>query len=231
MADYDHQGHRERLRNRFIKEGGFENFEEHNVLELLLFYTIPRKDTNELAHRILDHFGSLAAVLDAPYEELIKIKGVSPKTACLFKAILPAARAYNKSKYVTPPRMNDFSDISDYLLGKYIGVTEEMFSIVSLDNRHTVLSLDVIAKGSVDSVSVDSRKVVNMLINKKATNAILVHNHPNGYAVPSGVDLEQTREIVDTLHRIGVTVLDHIIIAENQCVSLRKMSGFKKLFE
>ncbi len=231
MADYDHQGHRERLKNRFLNEGGFENFEEHNVLEYLLFYTIPRKDTNELAHRILDHFGSLAAVFDASVEELTKVEGVSKNTACLFKAIVPAARAYNKSKYVTPPRMNDSSEASDYLLGKYLGVTEEMLSVVGLDNRFAVLSFDIIAKGAVDNVNLDTRKLVNMLLNKGATAAVLAHNHPRGYAAPSTADITTTREIVDTLHRVGVRVIDHIIIAEDRTVSLRNIDGYKNIFD
>lgn len=231
MADYDHQGHRERLKNRFLNEGGFENFEEHNILELLLFYTIPRKDTNELAHRILDRFGSLSAVFDAPLEELTKVDGVSKNTACLFKAIVPAARAYSKSKYVTPPSMSNFAEASEYLLGKYLGVTEEMFAVVSLDNRNAILSFDVVAKGAIDNVNIDTRKMVNMLINNKATSAMLVHNHPSGFAVPSQADLSQTRELVETLYRVGIRVVDHIIVAENRCVSLRNVSGYKNLFD
>lgn len=231
MADYDHQGHRERLKNRFLNEGGFENFEEHNVLEYLLFYTISRKDTNELAHRILDYFGSLSAVFDASVEELTKVEGVSKNTACLFKAIVPAARAYSKSKYVTPPRMNDLSEASDYLLGKYLGVTEEMLSVVGLDNRFAVLSFDVIAKGAVDNVNIDNRKIVNKLLNKGATAIILVHNHPGGYATPSVADISTTRDIVDTLHKVGIRVVDHIIIAENQLLSLRKIKGYQNIFD
>ncbi len=230
MADYDHQGHRVRLKNRLIKEGGFENFEEHNILELLLFYTIPRKDTNEIAHRILDHFGSLAAVLDAPYEELIKCKEISENTAALFKALLPVGRAYNISKYDKPCILNDYSRVSDYLLDKYLGFNEEVLSVISLDNRLTTLSFDIIAKGTLNSVIIDMRKVVNMLINNKATAMIIAHNHPSGFALPSEEDLVQTRNLVTTCAGLGIKVVDHILIAENECVSLSASPSYESLF-
>ena len=230
MAGYDHQGHRVRLKNRFLKEGGFENFEEHNILELLLFYTIPRKDTNEIAHRILDRFGSLASVIDAPYEELIKCEGVSKNTACLLKAVLPLARAYNKSKYDNECILTDHSMVSEYLLGKYIGLDEEMLSVISLDNRFALLSFDIIARGTLDSVIIDMRKVVKMLINNKAASAIIAHNHPSGFALPSTDDLMQTRNLVIACGSIGIKVIDHILIAENECISLSCSPSYKSLF-
>ncbi len=231
MATYDHSGHRARLKKRFIREGGFENFEDHNILEMLLFYTIPRRDTNELAHKILDKFGSLYALFDAPYEELIKTPGISENTACLIKAILPAARAYNYSKYQQVTVLNNMNKVSDYLLGKYAGFSEEVLGLVSMDNCYRALSFDILAKGTIDSVIIDVRKIIETLINNQATMAIIVHNHPSGFAIPSPQDVYQTRKIIAACNSINVSVLDHNLIAHGECISMHSSKEYIKLFD
>lgn len=231
MATYDHSGHRIRLKKRFIREGGFENFEDHNILEMLLFYTIPRKDTNELAHRILDRFGSLHALFDASYEELVKTPGISENTACLIKAILPAARAYNYSKYQQVTILNNMDKVSDYLLGKYAGFSEEVLGLVSMDNCFRALSFDILARGTIDSVILDVRKVIETLIVNQATIAIIVHNHPSGHALPSKEDIYQTRRIISACNSINVSVLDHDLIAGGECISLHSSGMYTGLFD
>ncbi len=231
MSQHDHNGHRLRMKARFLKEKSFENFEPHNILEFLLFFTIPRKDTNELAHSILNHFGSLHAVFDAPYNELLKIKGVGPNTASLIKAIIPMARAYYTDKGKAKIVLDTTNKIVDYLKGRYIGYTEEVLTIISMDNTCRVISFDVVYKGSINTVSADTRRILEILIRTGATTAIIAHNHPGGFALPSPADATATRNIAFACSSIGVRLTDHIIIANDGCVSLKESKDYNYIFD
>lgn len=231
MASYDHAGHRQRLKKRFLNEGSFDNFEAHNILEMLLFYTIPRKDTNELAHRIIDKFGSLSGVLDANYEDLVAFDGISENTACLIKSIVPFARAYYRSKVNKNELLNNMDDVSEYLNRRYLGFKNEVFSVISLDNLNRVLSFDAVAQGGHSSVSAEGRSVVELALKKGASAVILAHNHPGGLALPSGGDISQTRVIISACHSVGIRVLDHIIIACGECVSMRQSKNYRMMFD
>ena len=138
--NHDHSGHRIRLKQRFLKEGNFDKFEPHNILEYLLFNTIPIRDTNDTAHRLLKHFGSLSAVFDAPYSELVKVEGIGPHTATLIKAVLPMARAYSRDKDNVGVILDCTDKYIEFVKEKYIGYNEEVFSIVCMDNSYKVLS-------------------------------------------------------------------------------------------
>lgn len=231
MAGYNHSGHRQRLKKRFLKENSFDNFEPHVILEMLLFYTVPRKDTNELAHRIIDYFSSLSAVFDAPYEALLEFDGITENTACLIKSVVPLSRAYYNDKYNCPMVLNDTSDTADYLLNRYLGYKEEVFGVISLDNKNSVLSFDIVAKGGHGAVVAEARSVVEIIIKTGASAVILAHNHPGGLAIPSGGDISQTRLIISACRSVGVRVCDHIIIAGNDCVSMRSTKAYTPMFD
>lgn len=231
VSNNEHEGHRLRVKERFFKEGGFENFEEHNIIEFLLFYPYPRGDTNERAHHILNHFGSLSALLDAPYSELIKCKEITPNTACLIKTFLPMARAYHRNKYKERETLLDFDKICEYVMGCYTGYEQEVFSVLTLDNRSRLISLDTISKGGLNSVNADVRSTIEVLIRTKASRAILVHNHPNNFALPSIDDIQTTRNIIEASSKIGVHILDHLIIADGTCVSMRSSKDYANMFE
>lgn len=219
-----HEGHRKRMKERFMKSG-LDDFAPHNVLELLLFYSIPRGDTNPIAHRLIDAFGSLSGVFDATPEELMKVSGVGESTAILISMIPQMARKYLEDKADAVNVVGGCGDIGAYLLPKFVGRTNEALMMVSIDNKNKVISCSVVAEGTVDSAKVSRRKVMEEAMKVKATRVILAHNHPRGVAVPSAEDVAMTREIGRLFAQVGIELIDHIIIADDDYVSMAA-SGF-----
>ncbi len=219
-----HEGHRKRMRERFIKSG-LDDFAPHNVLEFLLFYSIPRGDTNPIAHRLIDSFGSLSGVFDATPEELMKVKGVGESTAILISMVPQMARKYLEDKADSVNVMGGCSDIGAYLLPKFVGRTNEALMMVSIDNKNKIISCSVVAEGTVDSAKVSRRRVMEEAMKVNATRVILAHNHPRGVAVPSSEDVVMTREIGKLFAQVGIELVDHIIIADDDYVSMAA-SGF-----
>ena len=206
-------------------KSGLEDFAPHNVLELLLFYSIPRGDTNPIAHRLIDAFGSLSGVFDATPEELMKVSGVGESTAILISMIPQMARKYLEDKADAVNVVGGCGDIGAYLLPKFVGRTNEALMMVSIDNKNKVISCSVVAEGTVDSAKVSRRKVMEEAMKVKATRVILAHNHPRGVAVPSAEDVAMTREIGRLFAQVGIELVDHIIIADDDYVSMAA-SGF-----
>lgn len=219
-----HEGHRKRMRERFIKSG-LDDFAPHNVLEFLLFYSIPRGDTNPIAHRLIDSFGSLSGVFDATPEELMKVKGVGESTAILISMVPQMARKYLEDKADSVNVMGGCSDIGAYLLPKFVGRTNEALMMVSIDNKNKIISCSVVAEGTVDSAKVSRRRVMEEAMKVNATRVILAHNHPRGVAVPSSEDVVMTREIGKLFAQVGIELVDHIIVADDDYVSMAA-SGF-----
>lgn len=206
-------------------KSGLDDFAPHNVLEFLLFYSIPRGDTNPIAHRLIDAFGSLSGVFDATPEELMKVSGVGESTAILISMIPQMARKYLEDKADAVNVVGGCGDIGAYLLPKFVGRTNEALMMVSIDNKNKVISCSVVAEGTVDSAKVSRRKVMEEAMKVKATRIILAHNHPRGVAVPSAEDVAMTREIGRLFAQVGIELVDHIIIADDDYVSMAA-SGF-----
>jgi DNA repair protein RadC len=215
-----HDGHRQRLIQRFLEED-LDNFEPHNVLELLLFYAIPRKDTNELAHVLIDTFGSLKGVFDAPYEELIKVTGIGPNTAALLKLVPSLTRTYYSSD--ARSIILDTSEKSgEYFLPYYIGQTEEVVRLACLDAGGKVISNQILHRGSANAAEVNLRKIVNIALRNNAMGVILAHNHPGGLPLPSEEDVATTKSIREALMPMGILLMDHIIVAGQDYVSMAR---------
>lgn len=215
-----HDGHRQRLIQRFLEED-LDNFEPHNVLELLLFYAIPRKDTNELAHVLMDTFGSLKGVFDAPYEELIKVTGIGPNTAALLKLVPSLTRTYYSSDARSV--ILDTSEKSgEYFLPYYIGQTEEVVRLACLDAGGKVISNQILHRGSANAAEVNLRKIVNIALRNNAMGVILAHNHPGGLPLPSEEDVATTKSIREALMPMGILLMDHIIVAGQDYVSMAR---------
>lgn len=224
-----HSGHRERLKARF-NESGFEGFADHNILELLLFYTIPRKDTNELAHRLLDTFGSLSGVFDAPFDMLVKVKGVTANTAYLITMLPSLMKKYEDDKFCEKIVINSSEKAGELCIAKFIGVTKEQFYVILMDNNSAVKKVALISEGTQTSTNICVRKIVEEVIATNASSVILAHNHPNGVAAPSGDDIHSTQFIIDALSKIDVKVHDHIIVSGRDYIALGKSEKFKFLF-
>lgn len=210
-----HEGHRQRLKNRFL-EHGLESFEKHNILELLLFYSIPQKDTNDLAHALLDSFGSLKGVFEADFSELIKIPGIKENTATLIKLIPELAREYMFEE-VSEDRIFDTADkIGKFFVRKYIGEVNEKVYLMLLDNGFKLLNVSEIHEGSVNSAKISTRKIMTQVIKYNASMAVVAHNHPNGLAVPSLEDVNTTYSLRRTLDGYEVKLLEHILVGGNE---------------
>ena len=215
-----HKGHRKTLKKKFI-ENGLDVFEPHEALELYLYYAIPRKDTNPLAHRLLDRFVTLAGVCDAPIDELIEEFGLTENTAVLLKLLPEMARLYNESK-LSNDNVIDLDTIGDLIKSKFIGRTEEVVVLLLGDAKGKIIFFDVVAKGSVNSSDMPIRKIVDLSSRHNARLACSAHNHPSGNALPSKNDLATTDALKATLNTVGVRLFDHFIVTDDDYVSLRE---------
>ena len=224
-----HDGHRNRLRERFLQEG-LDSFQPHNVLELILFYAIPRKDTNELAHALLDRFGTFSAVLDAPVEELCKVKGISYSSAVLIKSFMPVARYYTASKGNDEMILDSVEKCGDYLLSHFAGLLAEKTVLLCMDSRCKLLSCVDLAEGDICSVGLSSRRLAEAVINSGATCVVMAHNHPSGVAIPSRSDIEATHRAAELVKTIGATLADHIIVANDDYVSMLQSAEYSHIF-
>lgn len=214
-----HEGHRERLRKRF-KEEGLDGFSEIQALELALFYTISRKDTNPIAHALLDHFGGLAQVLEAPVEELQKVPGVGESTAVYLRMITELGRLYMVSRTSQTKILTTLEQCAEYMLPYFYGRRLETVFLLCLDAKCKVLCCKEVAEGSVNAAGISVRKVVETALGANATSVVLAHNHPSGVAVPSGEDVQTTRRIAAALATVEIHLVDHIVVADEDYVSM-----------
>ena len=216
-----HDGHRQRLKNRFLTEG-MDNFEPVQVLELLLFYCIPRQDTNPIAHRLLDHFGSFGQVMEASPEELKKVPGIGDSVATFLPLVTSAGRYYNVACSKDVKILTDLTECGRYLVPKFFGRRNETVFLLCLDAKCKVLCCKEVGEGSVNSAAVPIRRIVEMALGENATSVVLAHNHPSGVALPSNEDVQTTRRLAMALNAVEITLIDHMVVAEGDYVSLRQ---------
>ena len=222
-----HDGHRNRLKNRFLNEG-LTNFEDHNVLELHLFYSIPRSDTNEIAHELLNKFGSLHGVFEAGMEDLMSVNGISRHSAVLIKMIPELFVVYGRDKVRDIQKINSSDDAKQFFIPRFYGKVREEVQLVLLDDKMNIIKWVKIYEGSVNSANVPIRKIVEIAIENRATNVIIAHNHPTGLILPSKDDLRATAKVREALALVDVKLLDHVIVSDNEAASL-KDSGYSEL--
>ncbi len=214
-----HKGHRSRVRRRLVQEG-LDHFEDHQILELLLFYTIPRRDVNPLAHRLLETFGSLAGVLEASYDELLSCPELGENSAAFLSMIPSLCRRYLMDRQTRYPCFGDMHKLGSYLMNYFVGETREKLVAVYLNNRAEMLGLDVISEGVVNKTDAYLRKIVEGAIAKRAATVVLAHNHPDGPCEPSDADVTLTHSFGETLGRIDIPLAEHFIIAEGRYVGI-----------
>ena len=216
-----HEGHRERIRQRFKREG-LTGFADHEVLELLLTYAIPRVDVNPAAHRLMEHFGSLSAVLEAAPDELARVKGVGPGAAAMLSMMLPLLRRYRQDKLQPQLTLNTYGTLIDYCKSMYVGVKDEQAYVLGFDARLKLLSIKMVGDGSPEEVPILPRRVVQALIQCGALGAVLMHNHPSGGCEPSQADIDLTSEIFRMLSGMGIRLYDHVIISGDEDFSFHR---------
>ena len=212
MTKTHHQGHRQRIRDRFLLEG-LDGFADHQVLEMLLFYCIPRKNTNELAHQMLQEYGSLSLLFDASPEEIHRRCGVSMNTAILISAIPQLSKRYQRSRWGDKPLINSSSKAGNYAKDLFTGKKYESFFLISLDAQNNVNHASLVHEGTINEAPVYPRLLVETALRHQASSVILAHNHPGGSLHPSRADLDVTEKIRSAMQTIHIKVVDHIIVA------------------
>lgn len=225
-----HEGHRERVRQEFLQHGFDRNTPPHKILEILLFYCVQRADTNPIAHELIKKYGSVAAVLDAPVEELAAFKGLSERSAVLLKLIMPVAQRYIYDKQQQKPTFKSLDGIGKYILGAFLGEMRERVGVVCLDARGAMLDFAFLGEGSLDSVGLSNRDLAKRVLDSGATAAVIFHNHPNGIALPSDNDISLTKQAAQTLGGIGVQLIDHVIVAGGDFVSMAQSENYGYIF-
>ena len=214
-----HDGHRKKMRRRFLT-GGLDVFADHEALELLLYYAIPRRDVNPVAHALMSRYGSLSAVLSAPVEDLKQVEGIGESAAILLK--LPAAlESRARLTEAGRERVMTSADLAgQYLLERFAGENNEVIYQLCLDRKGKLLTCKRLGEGGVSSATLDVRRMVENAILSQASAVILAHNHPSGIALPSGDDYAATERAKAALAAIGVVLSDHIIVADGDFVSM-----------
>ncbi len=218
---HSHDGHRARLRERFRRDGGFDNFQDHEILELLLTYGAPRKDCNQEAHDLLEAFGSMKGVLEASPAMLMKaVKGIGESQATIVSMAVPLARVWAKCANSNPRRIANRSDLENYCRSKLAGQRIENFYVICVDAQCRLLGERRISYGSLSEVSAYPRSVLETALNYNAYSVFFCHNHPGGTCAPSTEDITSTLQLQRLLNGVGILVLDHIIVAGAQTYSM-----------
>ncbi len=205
-----HKDHRKRMQQRFEKNG-FEGFAEHEVLEFLLFFAIPRGDVNPLSHALIEHFGSFADVLEADAADLLQVEGIGPASARLITSLMEAARYYQLQRARVPQRFSTLDEIGTYLKNYFYGARNEKLYALFLDDRNGLVAVKKMAEGSVNAAAVPKAELVRQAVRLGATQLILAHNHPRGIALPSAEDVWFTQQLRQMLQSVGIALSDHII--------------------
>lgn len=221
-----HKEHRKRLRNRFRRDG-LDSFTDVQVLELLLFFCIPRRDTNPIAHELINRFGSLDQVLSAPLHELEKVDGIGEQASTLLRLTSQIARSDGVSQVSKDKILNSISKCGNYLKVFFKNKADETVYLLCLDAKCKLLGCVEVGRGSVNTASVSPRKIVEVALSFNATSVVLAHNHPSGVALPSHEDIVTTRRIALALDAVGIVLADHIVVAENDYVSLLESDYYR----
>ncbi|MGE0626965.1 MAG: DNA repair protein RadC [Hyphomicrobiaceae bacterium] len=217
-----HLGHRERLRARFM-QGGPAAVPDYELLELILFKAIPRRDTKDLAKRLIARFGSFAEVINAPDHLLKEIPGIGDRVVEELKIVRAAALRLMQRQIIEKPVLGSWTDVLEYCRAAMAYEAREVFRILFLDKKNSLIADEVQSVGTVDHTPVYVREVIKRALELSSTAIILVHNHPSGDPTPSRADIDMTRMIVAAAKPLGVTVHDHIIVGRNGHASFRAL--------
>lgn len=207
-----HTGHRQRLKERFLASG-LESFSPHEIVEMLLSFAIPQRDLNELAHTLIEHFGSVSGVLEGSYDELTSIEGIGPHAATMLQFVCSLVRYYSLENCEKPYVYDTIDKVGQYLVNFFIGMTIERAYAMLFDNQMHLIDIVHIADSTVNSVQFPARVIVEKAIKRNAAGVILAHNHPHGTASPSPDDFNLTFSLEQTLKTIGITLIDHVIVS------------------
>ncbi len=214
-----HSEHRKRVKNKIFSYGG-DALCKHEKLEALLFYSIPRVNTNEQAHRLIDGFGSLGGVFEADIGALTRVEGIGENSAILIKLVHSIMDDISKENSKSIAKKNKGSVSSDYLISLFEGVSEERLYYIALDNSMKILEVKCIEKGKVNFSNAVIDEIVRTTVYCGAANVMLAHNHPHGIAIPSSSDIQATQSINNALRFIQVNLVEHFIVSADRCTTV-----------
>jgi DNA repair protein RadC len=217
-----HDGHRERIRQKFLASG-FSSFADHEILEMLLFYSIPRKNTNELAHRLIQEFGSIENVFSASIELLMEVKGMSKSSAVLIKMIPDLCKIYlDGERKIYSDSVTSFDDIKTLAIKQYVGESTEILKAIYLDSNCKYLQcVDISTINDNCTTNVNTKRIIEQAEKYNSSHLIIMHNHPNGNIKPSNFDIWSTQNLEEVLKMTSITLVDHLIVADDKVISMR----------
>ncbi len=230
MAEISREKHRERVRQAYLKNS-FESMSDSNVLELLLFYAIPRKDVKEISYALLNRFGSLEGVFDADMKELVKVDGVGENTAILINLFKNIDSRLDKNKNLSVKKIDDSKKAMEFAKNELSNLTKEEILIITLDNSLNVISVNNVSQGISNFASVEPYRIMECIFKDNASNIIIAHNHPKGSVDPSHEDIDFTLEIIQLCRKVKVNVNDHIIVGANETLSMVSDLRYSMFFD
>lgn len=213
-----HDGHRERLRSKFLTSPA--SLEDHELLELLLFYVIPRCNTNELAHRLIDRFGSLHGVLDAGRPAITCVEDAGEKTALFLRIVSEVLSRYERSASDKPVLLDSYAEFGSYLKRLFVGTDNEIAFILLFDSSKKLILCKKISEGYSCGNYVSTREIAALAISNNAAGVVLAHNHPGGKAIPSSEDIISTRRLESMFNVMDIAFIDHFIVSGNDCTPI-----------
>lgn len=225
-----HTGHRKRLRTRAV-ENNLEDFEEHQVLELLLTFVIPQKDTNPLAHELIEEFGSLAGVLNASSYDLMRVKGISEYSADFLTLLKYVFRKFRQSKLINMKKITNTRECAELCISELSDLPVESVLIACIDNSNNLVTKKIISTGFSNEASIPVRKIIDMCIRTNTANVIIAHNHPNGIAEPSPADDSAMKSLTLSLSLSGIKILDSVIVGLEGYYSYNTSKRLEKYYE
>lgn len=225
-----HEGHRQRMKERFLR-GDLDSFDDHEILELLLFYAVPYRDTNPISHALVDRYGSWVKAVDASYDDLLTVPGMTPHMAVLLSLMGKAAQRYFKDSNGTVRHLYNADAVGQHVIPFFFGERDESVLLVSMDNRRKHLNTTRICRGSVNSIQFNVRLVAEQALRDNATRVAIAHNHPNGYAFPSEADVTATQYVIDALRPLGIRVVDHVVVSDGECLCMSSLPDTSWLFD
>ena len=214
-----HSGHRQRMLEKLVKFGA-EHFENHELVEMLLFYAIPQINTNEIAHRLIDRFGSVRGILEADIDALCSVDGIGIKSAELIKIATELCIRAATEKIDTTKQFTKYSQVCEYLNTKYIGISKEVVYLLVFNNSMRLIATEKISEGTTNSAFLRSDMILRCAYSYNSSNVILAHNHPGGKAIPSGEDIAATGLIRNHIAAYGVNLIEHFVVADGKCMPI-----------
>ncbi len=224
-----HKDHRKNMKNKYF-ESGLNGMAPHNVLELLLFFGIPQKDTNDMAHELIEKFGSFSGVLQAEKSKLLTVKGMTENAACLITMILPLYKFYIQDLQKKRVMLKTSEEFAAYFKPMFVDTINERAYVLCLDAKDRVIACKELSEGDFSAVNVDLRKLSSILLETQAKKAVICHNHPHGITRPSRADVATTKGAAQLLRLMKVQLVDHIIVGETSYFAMSRAVEYAHIF-